>query len=135
MHYMKYSVKKMFLKVFLSPHNFISHIWKTGIKRKFSIKCTYNTHILQLILVQICVLSLQNCQLLISLYFCVLVCFIEQVPLIGEIIWYLSFTAWLISLNIMFSRDSEIKSKLTVTNGEMGGDNEGKMGTGFQKHV
>ena len=28
--------------------------------------------------------------------FCLLVCFVDQVPLIGEILWYLSFTAWLI---------------------------------------
>ena len=33
--------------------------------------------------------------------FCLLVCFADQVPLIGEIIWYLSFTSWLISLSIM----------------------------------
>ena len=32
---------------------------------------------------------------------CLLVCFVDQVPLIGEIIWYLSFTAWLVSLSIM----------------------------------
>ena len=31
------------------------------------------------------------------------VCFVDQVPLIGEIICYLSFTAWLISLSIMLS--------------------------------
>ena len=35
--------------------------------------------------------------------FCLLVCFVDQVPLIGEIIWYLSFTAWLISLSTMLS--------------------------------
>ena len=34
--------------------------------------------------------------------FCLLVCFIDQVPLIGEIIWYLSFITWLTSLSIMF---------------------------------
>ena len=33
--------------------------------------------------------------------FCLLVCFVDQVPLIGEIIWCLSFTAWLTSLSIM----------------------------------
>ena len=32
-----------------------------------------------------------------------LVCLFYQVPLIGEIIWYFSFTAWLISLSIIFS--------------------------------
>ena len=31
--------------------------------------------------------------------FCLLVCSVDQVPLIGNIIWYLSFTTWLISLN------------------------------------
>ena len=35
--------------------------------------------------------------------FCLLVCCVDQVPLIGEIIWYLSFTAWLISLSITLS--------------------------------
>ena len=31
------------------------------------------------------------------------VCFVDQIQIIGEIIWYLSFTAWLISLSIMLS--------------------------------
>ena len=31
---------------------------------------------------------------------CSFVCFVDQIPLIGEIIWYLSFTAWHISLSI-----------------------------------
>ena len=31
-----------------------------------------------------------------------LVCFVAEVPLTGEIIWYLSFTIWLISLRIWF---------------------------------
>ena len=35
--------------------------------------------------------------------FCLLVCFVGQVPIIHEIIWYLSFTSWLISLSIMLS--------------------------------
>ena len=35
--------------------------------------------------------------------FCLLVCFVDKVPFIGEIIWYLSLTAWLISLSIMLS--------------------------------
>ena len=35
--------------------------------------------------------------------FCLPVCFVDQVPLIGEIIWYLSLTTWLISLSIMLS--------------------------------
>ena len=34
--------------------------------------------------------------------FCSFICFVDQVPL-GEIIWYLSFTAWLTSLIIMLS--------------------------------
>ena len=37
------------------------------------------------------------------LLFCQYVCFIDQVPLIGEIIWYLSFATWLISLSIILS--------------------------------
>ena len=32
-----------------------------------------------------------------------LICFTDQVPLIGEIIWYLSFITWLTSLSIMLS--------------------------------
>ena len=32
-----------------------------------------------------------------------LVCFVDYVPLIGEITWYLFFTTWLISLSIMLS--------------------------------
>ena len=36
--------------------------------------------------------------------FCSLVCFVDYVPPIGEVIWYLSFTTWLISLSIMLSR-------------------------------
>ena len=32
-----------------------------------------------------------------------LACFLDQPPLTGEIIWYLSFNAWFISLSIMFS--------------------------------
>ena len=35
--------------------------------------------------------------------FCLFVCFADQVPVKGEIIWYLSFSAWLISLSIMLS--------------------------------
>ena len=36
--------------------------------------------------------------------FYLLVCFVDQVPLIGEIILYLSFTPWLISLSMILSR-------------------------------
>ena len=35
--------------------------------------------------------------------FSLLLCFVDYVPLIGEVISYWSFTAWLISLNIMLS--------------------------------
>ena len=35
--------------------------------------------------------------------FCLLVCFVDYVPLIGDIIWYLSLTTWLISFSIMLS--------------------------------
>ena len=35
--------------------------------------------------------------------FCVLVSFVDYVPVKGEVIWYSSFTAWLISLSIMLS--------------------------------
>ena len=35
--------------------------------------------------------------------FCLLVCFFDQVPLIGEIIWHVSFTSWLVSLSVMLS--------------------------------
>ena len=41
----------------------------------------------------------------ISLFiFCLLFSFVDYVPVKGEIIWYLSFTTWLISLSIMLSR-------------------------------
>ena len=43
--------------------------------------------------------------------FCLLVCFVDQVPLIGEIIWYLSFTACLISLSIMLSSSTHAVAK------------------------
>ena len=36
--------------------------------------------------------------------FSLLVCFVDQVPPIGEIIWYFSFTTWLTSLSIILSR-------------------------------
>ena len=35
---------------------------------------------------------------------CLLACFVGYIPLKGEIIWYLSFTTWLISLSIILSR-------------------------------
>ena len=35
--------------------------------------------------------------------FCLLCSSVDYVPVKGEIIWYLSLTAWLISLNIMLS--------------------------------
>ena len=49
-----------------------------------------------------------------SLFLCLwfYFCFVDYVPLIGEIIWYLSFTAWLISLSIILS-----SSIHTVTKG------------------
>ena len=43
--------------------------------------------------------------------FCLLVCFVDYVPLIGEIMWYLSFTSWLISLSIMLSRSIHAVAK------------------------
>ena len=43
-----------------------------------------------------------------------LVCFVNQVPLIGKVIWYLSLTAWLIYI----TRYIEIKNKLIM--GEKG---------------
>ena len=55
----------------------------------------------------------------VSLYFIsmslvifgLLVCFLDQVPLKGEIIWSLSLTAWLISLSIMLSSSIHAISK------------------------
>ena len=44
--------------------------------------------------------------------FCLLFSFVDYVPIKGEIIWYLSLTAWLISLSIV-----------TIATGEWGGDN------------
>ena len=47
--------------------------------------------------------------------FCLLVCFVDYVPLKGEIIWYLSFTIWLISLSIMLSSSIHAVAKEGVT--------------------
>ena len=44
--------------------------------------------------------------------FCLLVCFVDQVPLIGEIIRYLSFTAWITSLSIMLSRSIMLSQRV-----------------------
>ena len=43
--------------------------------------------------------------------FCSLVCFVHSIPLICEIVWYLSFTAWLISLSIMLSSSTHAVTK------------------------
>ena len=45
--------------------------------------------------------------------FFLLVCFVDQVPLTGKSIWYLSFTTWLISLSIMLSRSIHAVAKRT----------------------
>ena len=59
--------------------------------------------------------------------FCLFFSFVDYVPVKGEIIWYLSLTAWLISLSIMLSssihaRDIEIKNIVTIATGEWGAD-------------
>ena len=63
--------------------------------------------------------------------FCLLFSFVDYVPVKGEIIWYLSLTAWLISLSIKSTkekseqnttRDIEVKNNLTIARGEWGGD-------------
>ena len=68
--------------------------------------------------------------------FCLLFSSIYYVPVKGEIIWYLSLTAWLISLNIMLSSSIHAVAKgissiflsavynLTMVRGEWGGDSE-----------
>ena len=43
--------------------------------------------------------------------FCLLVCFFYWVPLIGGIIWYLSFSTWLSSLSIMLSSSTHAVTK------------------------
>ena len=43
--------------------------------------------------------------------FCLLVCFVDQVPIKGKITWYLSFTTWLISFSIMLSRSIHAVAK------------------------
>ena len=64
--------------------------------------------------------------------FCLLFSSVDYFPVKGEIIWYLSLTAWLISLSIMLyssicavakgkqniTRDTEVKNNLTKTRGE-----------------
>lgn len=55
MHYMKYPMKDAFKNI--SPHFTLPCIWKTGIKRNFSIKCMH-IHILVLTLVSyMCVVT------------------------------------------------------------------------------
>ena len=43
--------------------------------------------------------------------FCLLFFLVDQVPVKGEIIWYLSLTAWLISLSIMLSSSTHAVAK------------------------
>ena len=43
--------------------------------------------------------------------FCLLFSFVDYVPVKGEIIWYFSLTAWLISLSIMFSSSIHVVAK------------------------
>ena len=45
------------------------------------------------------------------LYFACSFCWLQQVPSIVEIIWYLYFTVWLISLSIMLSRSTHAVAK------------------------
>ncbi|KAF6090797.1 hypothetical protein HJG60_012185 [Phyllostomus discolor] len=47
--------------------------------------------------------------------FCLLVCFVGWFPLIGEIVWYFSFTAWLVSLSIMLSGSIQAVAKDRVS--------------------
>ena len=55
------------------------------------------------------------CFLSMSLFlFCLVILFVHQIPHLSEILWYLSFSYWLISLSIMFSR-----SVHTVTKGKI----------------
>ena len=52
--------------------------------------------------------------LLVSMFlviFCLLVCFVDYVPVKGEIIWYLSLTTWLISLSITLSGSTHAVAK------------------------
>ena len=44
--------------------------------------------------------------------FCLLFSFVDYVPVKGEIIWYLSLTAWLISLSIMPSSSIQIVKRV-----------------------
>ena len=43
--------------------------------------------------------------------FCLLFSFVDYVPVKGETIWYLSLTAWLISLSIMLSSSIHVVAK------------------------
>ena len=48
----------------------------------------------------------------VSLFiFCLLFSFVDYVPVNSEIIWYLSLTAWLISLSIMLSSSTHAVAK------------------------
>ena len=46
--------------------------------------------------------------------FCRFVCFVHYVPIIGEIIWYLPFPSWLISLSIILSSSSMLSWRVGV---------------------
>ena len=46
--------------------------------------------------------------------FCLLFSFVDYVPVKGEILWYLSLTAWLISLSIMLSSSIHAIAKGTI---------------------
>ena len=48
--------------------------------------------------------------------FCLLFFVVDYVPVKGEIIWYFSLTAWLISLSIMLSRLGMQTGGATVEN-------------------
>ena len=43
--------------------------------------------------------------------FCLLFSLVDYVPVKGEIIWYLSFTTWLISLSVMLSSSIHVVAK------------------------
>ena len=59
--------------------------------------------------------ELSACSLSMSLsLFCLLVQFVHYIPYMSEIMWYLSFSDWLMSLSIMFSR-----SVYAVTKGKI----------------
>ena len=73
--------------------------------------CTFFDQSLPLLSISPC-LPLPHLQLSVySVFLCLWFCFAHQIPFINELIWYLSFTAWLISLSMIVSSSNHAVTK------------------------